>query len=96
MKPSIKILQENYNSGEFLNFEEPFNKRDRSKLIYSHLKSSILFQSSSSAILCLTSFAEVIKVNYEPFPPNIYVFDMNRLNKESIKFNSNITIEFFA
>ena len=69
MKLCIIILKENYNSAEFLNFEEPFNKRDHSKLICNHLKSCLLFKSSSSEILC--SLTEVIEVNYEPFPPNI-------------------------
>ena len=29
MNPCKIILKDNYNSAEFLNFEEPFNKRDR-------------------------------------------------------------------
>ena len=38
------------------------------------------------------SFTEVIGVNYESFLPNLHAFDMSRMNKESIKFNSNIFI----
>ena len=40
------------------------------------------------------SFTEVIEVNYEPFLPNLHAFDMSRMNEESIKFNSNILINF--
>ena len=50
---AIIILNENYNFVRFLNFEERLSKRDHSKLIYNHLKSSLLFKSSASAILCL-------------------------------------------
>ena len=39
----------------------------------------------------VNSFTEVIKFNYEPFLPNLHAFDMSRMNKESIKFDSNIT-----
>ena len=87
MKPCIIILIENYNYVEFLNFEEPFNN---------HLKASLLFKSTSSALLCFSSFIEVMEVNYEPFPPSVHAFEMSRTNKESIKFKSNITNEFYA
>ena len=42
--------------------------------------------------MSVTSFTEVIEVNREPFLPNLHAFDMSCMNKESIKFNSNITI----
>ena len=41
--------------------------------------------------MSVTSFTEVIEVNYEPFLPNLRAFDMSRMNKKSIKFDSNIT-----
>ena len=39
----------------------------------------------------VTSFSEVTEVNYELFPPNLLAFNMSRMNKASIKFNSDIT-----
>ena len=36
----------------------------------------------------VTSFSEVIDVNYEPFSPNLHAFDMSRMNKKGTKFNS--------
>ena len=79
-----------------MNFEEPFNKRNLPKLIYNHLKWNLLFKSSSSAIICLTSFTEVTEVNHESFLPNRHACGMVRMSKESIKFISNITNEFYA
>ena len=39
----------------------------------------------------VNSFTEIIEVNYEPFLPNLHGFDMSCMNKESIKFDSNVT-----
>ena len=41
--------------------------------------------------MSVTSFTEVIEINYGLFLPNLHAFDMSRMNKKSIKFDSNIT-----
>ena len=41
--------------------------------------------------MSVTSFTEVTEVNYGLILPNLHAFDMSRMNKESIKFDGNIT-----